>query len=293
MAHYCPRCLRANYSGGASPYGSNRPTRCRNKHCGYVVTDGPQFLTEDGKKLRDALASEAAFIFSPKIATQGVLIPKGDTPTPAYALQIQAKGKAFGCHSCGKMAATDPDQPWVGDHVPSTALSASMQADIRLAKGIAANKTVLFPHCHRCSHEQAQVVKRYTGAAKLSDVPSTDRKYLEGTRPASVGECIPSTGPLVSASQGVQVQQIGVTKGCHCCGTKFPAPDYHADHVFPREFCTHYMSVLFERLGLTYPTKFYLMPQCVKCSSNQGGTLSHLAGRAQEAARKMGIPVYK
>lgn len=295
MAYFCPFCLRrSNTSARYSPYASaGRPTVCKTRRCSYTPASGAVFLTQGEKDLRRELEQESSYIFSATVATQGVEIPTGITPTRDYAAQIQTQGQKHGCHSCGVKAATDADQPWIGDHVPSTGLSASMQDDIRSTKKITGGKTYLFPHCHRCSREQAQVVKRNKGHAKLSDVPVADRKYLVGTKAVSAAQCIETSSEQVSSAQGLEIQRLGVAKGCHCCGTRFPAPDYHADHVFPKEFCTNYMEQIFEKMGLPYPTKFYLMPQCVKCSSNQGGTLSHLARRARAAAGKLGIIVYK
>lgn len=294
MDYYCPRCDRRATMSRYSPYGPSRPTRCKNSRCKYDSTTGDAiFYSSLEKTLRDDLAREAEYIFTLKVITEGVEIPTGLTPTDAYRERIQTQGKANGCHSCGKKAATDKDQPWVGDHVPSTGLSSALQDDIRKKKAIADGKTHLFPHCHPCSHAQAQVVRTHGAAAKLSAVPSTDRKYLVGTKAPTAANCIDATGETVTASQGDEIQRLGVANGCHCCGTRYPAPDYHADHVFPREFCTSYMEQLFKALGLAYPSTFYLMPQCVKCSSNQGGTLTHLAKRAQRLARDLRIAVYK
>lgn len=294
MTYYCPACGSPDRAGARfSPMGPQRPTKCRSRRCTFDPADGAVFLTKAEFDLREELETEAAFVFRRGVSSAGVPISRTTYSTTGYRTQIQVRGALHKCHTCRTDAATDTDQPWVGDHVPSTKLSAKMQAEVRAAKSIPTGKTYLFPHCFECSNKQAQAVKAHASATSLAAVPAADQPYLLGTMSVSAANCIEATGPKVTAAQGREIQRIGVANGCHCCGTRFPAPYYIADHVFPKEMCTAYMEGLFKKLGLQYPVRFYLMAQCVKCSTNQGGTLSGLALRAQAMARKLGVKVYK
>lgn len=219
--------------------------------------------------------------------------------TPQQRQQVQDIGNAHGCHTCGTRIGLDPDQPWIGDHYPPTNLPEKMK------DGLIWDEVVrLRPQCDDCSNKQAGIVYKLRRSKKLKDLSDDElklvgcHKYMGGPhfcvlKPAK-NTSIVSNGPTVSASEGLAIQTLGGKLGCHTCGARFPRAIYHADHAFPQEFCTNYMEVLFDHLGLPWPTKFELRPQCPRCSGNQGGNMRWIAEEAVAYARDvLGIPVYK
>lgn len=207
--------------------------------------------------------------------------------------QVQEQGKDFGCHTCITHLETDKDQPWVGDHIPPTELA---WGDKKSVMGKDWDEsTYLFPQCHECSHKQSAVVRNLKNKTrKYADLTAGEKKLIGFGRLRLKGKYIDSSGPKVTATEGDQIQQLGVRNGCHSCGTKYPVLTYHADHSFPQEFCTHYMEEVFKDLGLAYPTSFDLRPQCPRCSGQQGGKMKQIMDVATAyATENLKIVVYK
>ncbi|NMO18639.1 hypothetical protein HPC49_12445 [Pyxidicoccus fallax] len=225
---------------------------------------------------------------------KGIPIRRTSWYTNAHRSDIQEIGKKYGCHTCLSKLHKDRDQPWVGDHIPPTSLS----KNLRLTLSVDLNPTVLFPQCHDCSSRQASLIKglnamRAGDALKFLNNNPDEKCFILGVRDPIPGNCVSSSGPKVTSNEGQEIQKIGSKQGCHTCNGKVPARTYHADHSFPKEFCTPYMESVFDKLGLLYPIDFDLKPQCPRCSSNQGGSVSWVAQLAKEFAREQKVPVYK
>lgn len=204
--------------------------------------------------------------------------------------EVNKVGRIHGCHQCLTVLATDTDQPWIGDHIPPTELSSR----VREAYGLP-DTTRLLPSCWSCSSKQAAFVKSLnaTPTDELQDWDGDEvlnmHRMIHGgetTRPV-----IPSHGPKVNATQGLQVQANGTIDGCHICEGKVPCDVYIADHCPPQEFLTSWMPQLCDALGVTIPDPA-ARPHCPRCSGNQGGKMSGLVKRAKQLARDLGITVY-
>ena len=199
--------------------------------------------------------------------------------------RVQDIGQIHGCHSCGTKVDQDSNQPWVGDHIPPVNLTARA----RLYLGCP-GKTYLFPQCYSCANAQAQLVKRLNANPRIQ-MSGYEHELIFGGRDRSRG--IRTYGKKVSVSEGEQIQRLGEREGCHSCDSKNPASKYIADHTFPQEFCTTYMSTVFESLGISYPDRFELRPQCPRCSTRQGGQMRRIRMLAMEYAKKNRITTYK
>ena len=208
--------------------------------------------------------------------------------------EVQNEGLAHGCHTCLTHVEVDADQPWIGDHIPPTELDAAVRKKYDLPK--VGTFAKLFPQCHECSSEQSGLVKRLNsmGPKALANFDIDDNECLLGGGDKKTTKyCIDSTGPKVSTAEGQDIQRLGKANGCHSCGAKYPCKVYHSDHTFPQEWCTTYMEEVFKKLGLTYPRKFYLKPQCPRCSGDQGGNVSSIMWDALNFAGNNGITVMK
>ncbi|HEX7360054.1 MAG TPA: hypothetical protein VF283_06160 [Bryobacteraceae bacterium] len=256
-------------------------------------------VSADAIALKNALQKE--FRNNRSVATwtgTGVAIGRNQfSLTPELRFATQQIGVRHGCHTCGTILAIDRDQPWIGDHIPPTNLKASAQEHYDTP-----SKTILFPQCDECALKQSALVKRLnsTRIADLEDLEEEEEALIRGGkttgragRKRNKRYCIDASGPTVTQSEGVAIQKLGTRDGCHSCGKRVPRGVYHADHVFPQEFCTSYMETIFKVLGLAYPTTFELRPQCPRCSGNQGGSLSSLARQAQQFAKDHQIITYK
>ncbi len=213
--------------------------------------------------------------------------------TPDLRALVQEQGNNFGCHTCLTHLETDKNQPWVGDHIPPTQLS---WGDKKIVMGKGWDEsTYLFPQCHECSHKQSAVVRDLkNGAKEYTDLTASQKKLIGSGRLRMKGKYIDSSGAKVTATEGLQIQQLGVRNGCHSCGVIYPVLTYHSDHSFPQEFCTHYMEQVFKDLGLAYPKSFDLRPQCPRCSGHQGGKMKQIMDVATAyATENLGIVVYK
>lgn len=206
--------------------------------------------------------------------------------------KVQEQGGLYGCHTCLTHLETDKDQPWVGDHIPPTEVSWGDKKSV-MSKNWD-ESTYLLPQCHECSHKQSAVVRDLKkGTKKYKDL-NASQKNLIGFGRLRKGGYIDSSGPKVTATEGAQIQQLGVRNGCHSCGTNYPVLTYHADHSFPQEFCTHYMESVFKDLGIDYPDTFDLRPQCPRCSGHQGGKMKQIMDVATAyATENLKMVVYK
>ena len=99
-----------------------------------------------------------------------------------------------------------------------------------------------------------------SGGTSSLRLDGTGRKLIFGAVKRTPGSYVISSGPKVTAAEGLGIQRLGVRIGCHSCGTKIPRFTYHADHIVQQEFCTSYMERVFDRLGLDYPEEFELRP---------------------------------
>lgn len=224
-------------------------------------------------------------------------------PAPHEKFYIQQLGDSFGGHTCGTFIATDPNQPWTGDHLPPTELKDTLRQDVEKHLKIKRKAQYLAPQCTKCSSQQAALVKRLNSMSTqqarqyLNNHP--DERNLIRSRDShkfAIGtNCIWATGSKVTQSQGRQIQQMGEKKGCHSCGGWYPASIYIADHIVPQEFVTTYMEQVFKALGITEIDwdNLELRPQCPRCSTRQGGNLSHITKQALDFAQSTGITVYK
>jgi hypothetical protein len=182
--------------------------------------------------------------------------------------EIQGKGEEHGCHSCGTFIDQDSDQPWIGDHIPPTNLDENLKGN---------RETFLHPQCSGCAHQQATLVKSVNSTGVLPKKGTLEYKLLFGGN-SSNKKRILSSGSKVTADEGEQIQELGTENGCHSCGTMFPASEYIADHFPPVHMYTPSSMKIQEELGYDEvdTDNLMLLPQCPKCSSNQGGTVSHM-----------------
>lgn len=204
---------------------------------------------------------------------------------PATKAAVNVVGAAHGCHTCGTNVATDRDQAWIGDHIPPTGLYGS----VRTALGFVGPGQTLYPHCDDCAENQSALVNALnTGTKTVAGLTTYERRLVTAGL-ATNG--VAATGPAVTATQGVQIQALGVAHGCHSCGRQNAKDKYHADHCPPKEFYTKYMQTLLPILGITLPA-FVAKPQCPRCSNAQGGAMTALVRDAKQVARDVGITVY-
>jgi hypothetical protein len=68
----------------------------------------------------------------------------------------------------------------------------------------------------------------------------------------------------------------------------YPQPDYNADQVVPAALVSEGMRQLFIYLDIELPVLRY-RPQCVRCSTGQGGAVSRLAIDARAFGATKGI----
>lgn len=229
--------------------------------------------------------------------------------TPKMKSDCNEQGTVHGCHTCDSHVEVDKDQPWVGDHFPPTELKAhacKALAELFGSKLLVSQKQILRPQCNDCSNQQAALVRKLNNmtTSEIMNWLGKDEGELfwtlcliQGAEPPSVGKnCIFSSGPKVSETEGKQIQILGIRDGCHSDPThKYPVTKYHADHTWPQEFCTSYMDDVFKALKLIQhkPKQQELRPQCPRCSGNQGGKLSQISKLALAFAEVNGITFYK
>lgn len=207
----------------------------------------------------------------------------------AIRSSVNKTGFQFGCHTCLTNLKTDKNQPWIGDHIPPTNLknTAKTYFDCR-------ETTYLFPQCDVCASEQSDLVKRLNRESpNFGGLTEKEKKLIKGGRTTKFG--VKSSGPKVSAGEGLAIQALGERYGCHSCGRKTPASVYHSDHIYPQEFMTSYMPQVFSLLKLPPidTNNLQVRPQCPRCSHLQGGKLNAIVRLALVAARENGIVVYK
>jgi len=204
-----------------------------------------------------------------------------------HKVEVNALGAKYGCHTCNTILASDKDQPWVGDHIPPTNLSSSVLTDL----GFKSSTRFLYPHCDKCCELQSALVNALnSGKKSASTLTSAERNLVTTGLATYTG--VASSGSSVSQSEGLQVQALGDTHGCHSCGKKAAKEKYHADHCPPKEFYTSYMPQVMKTLGFNEITEFRAKPQCPKCSNAQGGYMNKVTAMAKEYARSIGIKVY-
>lgn len=202
---------------------------------------------------------------------------------------VNKLGKSVGCHTCLSMVHLDKNQPWVGDHCPPTELKDAAYLHYSGAASVPGRR--LYPQCHECSGQQAALVRQINSCRGVYPKLSADeKKLILGNGKWSHGS-VASSGPNVSTSEGLQIQALGVSHGCHTCGSKYPTKHYIADHFPPVQFQTHYMLEICEKLGVKLPSA-RVLPQCVRCSTNQGGTMSALTRVSKKVADQLKITRY-
>lgn len=207
----------------------------------------------------------------------------------AWREKVNVVGKLYGCHECLTVVEMDEDQPWIGDHIPSTKLGARARAALG-----APDETVLLPSCQNCSSTQAALVKVLNATKDLDGfwktLTSRQQALVIGGK-STQGKVL-SHSPKVSKAERAIIKKNGMIDGCHACGGKVPRTKYIADHCPPQEFLTWYMPELCKELKIEIPEPT-ILPHCPKCSSEQGGRGSQITKVATKLAKKMGIPVYK
>jgi hypothetical protein len=258
------------------------------------------------KKLKDLIIAEIK-ANQTRSGWGGTGVPISSTQfslTDTLREQVNARGRKYGCHTCPSRVENDADQPWVGDHSYPTNLSDHVKEVLNSIAGFAdRGKTYLFPQCHQCSGQQANLVLKLN-LMKQSEVGSyidsnKEEVYrlIHGTLVPKVNQnCVEASGPVVTPNEGDAIQLMGSENGCHSDSRhKFPTTRYIADHAFPQEFCTGYMPQVMKELGISdlIPKQLELRPQCYRCSGNQGGKMSQISKLAQEYAAEVGIPVAK
>lgn len=219
-----------------------------------------------------------------------------DPVSPDHKLAVQAQGATFGCHSHDQFIRLelDTDQPWIGDHIPPTQLSLAA----RKALGVQDKVTVLFAQCDLCAELQSELVRRLnalSGTAltqAVSGLTAHQKKLLVGGLDASTCS-VPSSGPKVSSGEGSQVQNLGDTHGgCHSCGRATPKSKYHADHCPPVLLHQPTAQQILAALGIDLPQKYYALPQCPKCSHEQGGSMARVKALLKLATVELKMPNY-
>jgi hypothetical protein len=226
---------------------------------------------------------------------EGVQIRRHENPVKNKP-QVQAQGLRYGCHTCLTKLSTDNDQPWIGDHIPPTNLSAAARSTLGVPTTQA---TVLFAQCDLCAEEQSELVRklnRLRGDALVQAVANLRAEQrqllLGGATKRAAGQYVPSSGPKVSPAEGEQVQDLGEKYGCHSCATRRPKAKYHADHCPPVLMHLPTVHAVMRKIGMKPPTSYEAKPQCPKCSHNQGGSMSPLKKIITEIAREYDMPIY-
>src|SRR5450432_1138344 len=148
--------------------------------------------------------------------------------TAKMRADVNAIGQEFGCHTCPARLEIDRDQPWVGDHFPPTELALHARkalAELLDDKLFLGSTQLLFPQCQECSNRQAGIVRRLnlmTYAAIVEWLKGDDDELIDvqmltsGVSAVKKGRtCITSTGPKVTSNEGIRIQTIGSTLGCH------------------------------------------------------------------------------
>lgn len=198
-----------------------------------------------------------------------IRIPPGEFyAVEQHREEIQILGFRNKCHTCAADILTDADQPWIGDHIPPTEWHAAGNGP-----------RVLYPQCDRCANEQAVLV-RALNAGQAITPNGHQQKLLTG----GDGESIPASGPRVSAEEGRQIQALGIANGCHSCGSHVSCHTYIADHEPAVLLYSPTFLSFAEEMGLPQidTDRIYLVPQCRRCSTNQGGTLANLRRQMNE-----------
>lgn len=202
---------------------------------------------------------------------------------------VNMTGGQFGCHTCLSIIRHDRNQPWIGDHIPPTNLSPAARKHYGCS-----SKTVLYPQCDVCASAQSALVRKLNACkGNFPALTARQRKLILGG--GLPHKHIKATGPTVSAGEGISIQSLGVTNGCHSCGRKYPRSTYHSDHVFPQEFVTSYMPQVFKLLKIDLPdfNNLEVRPQCPRCSGHQGGKVNRITILAKKYARDNNVVVYK
>lgn len=222
--------------------------------------------------------------------------------TESQRKEVNEIGAIHGCHSCLSDVSTDPDQPWIGDHSPPTALSPAARKALNLPDVLYDGTIQLRPQCDACSATQSSLVKRVNSEVAQGLKPNLNKlgEILLGIKPGKHAKGVNATGATVSPAQGDSIQRLGGQYGCHSCGEKFAKDYYHADHNPPVCYTySHVIAILkYARDNIKackhieVSQDFVLKPQCPRCSHEQGGKMRGLSDEARDLAQRMGLAVY-
>ena len=206
---------------------------------------------------------------------------------------MKAAGEKYGCHTCNQKIVNDADQPWTGDHIPSTNLAPKVK-DILFPDWD--GTTHLIAQCDACSARQSALVKALNTQddpdAYFQTLSPPEKKMILGGRKGT----IVSRSADSTTHAGDLIQLEGAKLGCHSCKAKFPSSIYHADHLPPKELNTSYVRAVVKALDMEIEVFDHpiLLPQCSRCSHRQGTDVQQVALEAEAYAReKLKIPVYK
>lgn len=247
-------------------------------------------FSQEEEELAAAIRYELA---ESHVAYSGAAIPaEGNANTLANAVQrdrINVEGVGAGCHECNSKLATDPDQPWIGDHMPPWNLDPRVRSHFGLAGH---DDTWLVPSCQACSAEQSGLVVRMNF---LQQLPKPETLTLEEQRMLGIQrtwqqkDAVQATGPKVNDAQGRHVQAAGIAHGCHINPLhRVPQLRYIADHNPPAQFNTPSMQRLCAYLGVDLPADVVLKPHCPRCSSGQGPRIRSVVARAERLMQQLG-----
>lgn len=211
--------------------------------------------------------------------------------------KVRIQGNKHGCHTCLTKIAIDHTQPWIGDHIPPTALPEQFKDMLRDNYPRMSRGTVLYPQCDSCATEQSSLVRAIQAetamqwTARISAMANTKAERLLTGGRRHVGNSTIATGPAVSKGQSQDIQALGRKKGCHSCGTDLPALKYHADHCPPVVMHMPTVDAICAELEIDLPA-YAAKPQCPKCSHQQGGRMSSIKAALSRAADTLGMPNY-
>lgn len=239
------------------------------------------------------LADRIRFELADSIATYrgAAILARGNERTPASAEQrdrVNVEGVGAGCHECGSVLATDPDQPWIGDHVPPWKLTDRVRQHYGLPGH---DNTWILPSCQACSSLQSALVIRLNTAQFLPPAASLtiqEQRMLGIVRTWNEADAVRATGRQVLGTQGLHAQASGVGRGCHICPARVPHLRYVADHNPPAQFNTPSMQRLCEHLDIDLPRTVVLLPHCIRCSSGQGPRIRAVVAMAEQYMEELG-----
>jgi hypothetical protein len=210
--------------------------------------------------------------------------------TPASTVErdrVQVEGVGHGCHECGSVLATDPDQPWIGDHIPPW----NLNDRVRTAYGLPGHDdTWLAPSCQACSSEQSALVLRLHFSAILppaASLTTAEQRMLGIIRTWTPDTATRATAEAVLPAQGVAIQAFGIAHGCHICPARVPHLRYIADHNPPTAFNTPGMQRLCDHLNVDLSRHVMLKPHCPRCSSGQGARVRGVMAAADRLMKEL------